>query len=98
MGPQGLYLNKWMPDFYPTQHVPSVILVWVRLPHLPLHCWSPKSLESIQNTLGKYIDRADRKDQFSCARICMEVDLEIGLLEAINLTISNWSHVQELDY
>jgi hypothetical protein len=62
MGPQGLYLNQWMSDFDPTQDVPSVVPVWVRLPHLPLHCWSPKSLEAIGNALGKYIDRAERND------------------------------------
>ena len=48
--------------------------------------------------LGRYIDRAERKDQFSCARICVEVDLEIGLPEAIQLTIADWSYTQELDY
>ena len=98
MGPQGLYLNKWTPDFDPAQDVPLAVPVQVCLPHLPLHCWSPKSLESIGNTLGRYIDRADKKDQFSCARICVQVDVEIGLPEAINLTVEDWSHVQELDY
>ena len=98
MGPQGLYLNKWTPDFDPTQDVPSAVPVWVRLPHLPLHCWNPKSLQIIGNTLGKYIDQAPRKDQYSCARICVEVDLEEGLPEAINLTAAGWTHVQELDY
>jgi len=52
----------------------------------------------IGNTLGKYIDRAERRDQYSCARICVEVDLEIGLPEAIKLTIADWSYIQELDY
>jgi hypothetical protein len=27
MGPQGLYLNKWSPDFDPTQYVPSTLPV-----------------------------------------------------------------------
>lgn len=98
MGPQGLYLNKWSPDFDPTQDVPSAVPVWVRLPHLPLHCWNQKSLENIGNALGKYIDRAVRKDQYSCARICIEVDLEEGLPEAIKLTVAGWEHIQELDY
>ena len=92
MGPQGLYLNKWTPDFDPSQGVPSAVPVWVRLPHLSLYCWSSDTLESIGNKLGKYIDRADRKEQFSCARICVEVDLEIGLPEAIKLIVADWSH------
>ena len=72
--------------------------VWVRLPHLPLHCWISDSLEAIGNKLGKYIDTAVRKDQYSYARICVEVDLEIGFPKAINLTVVDWSHAQELDY
>ena len=98
MGPQGLYLNKWSPNFDPTQDVPSAVLFWVRLPHLPLHYWNLDSLEAIENMLGKYIDRDDQKDQFSCARICVEVDLETVLPEAINLTVADWAHIQELDY
>ena len=98
MGPHGLYLNKWTLDFDPTQDILSLVPIWVRLPHLPLHCWNSESLETIGNKLGKYIDRVERKDQYSCARICVEVDLEIGLPEAINLIVDEWSHIQELDY
>jgi hypothetical protein len=98
MGPQGLYLNKWSTDFDPAQDVPKAVPVWVRLPHLPLHCWNLGSLQSIGNALGKFIDQAPRKDQYSCARICVEVDLEIGLPEAIQLSVANWTHIQELDY
>jgi hypothetical protein len=98
MGPQGLYLNKWTPDFDPAQDVSSAVPVWVRLPHLPLHCWNKKSLHAIDNTLGRYIDQAVRKDQYSCAQICVEVDLEVGLPEAIKLTAADWTHIQELDY
>ena len=79
MDPKGLYLNKWSPDFDPTQDVPSAVPVWVRLPHLPLHYWNSDSLVAIGNKLGNYIDKAEQTDQYSCARICVEVDLEIGL-------------------
>ena len=98
MGPQGLCLNQWTSDFDPAQDVPSAVLVWVRLPHMSLHCWSLKSLEAIGNALGKYIDKAERKDQYSCAHICMEMDLEIGLSQAINITVADWTQVQELYY
>ena len=68
MGPQGLYLNKWTLDFDPTQDVPSVVPVWARLPHLPLHCWNSESLEAIGNTLGNYIDRAEIKSNIHVPR------------------------------
>jgi len=63
-----------------------------------LHCWSSKTLETIRNTLGKYIDTTDKKGQYSCARICVEVDLEVGLPKAIKLIVAKWSNLQELDY
>ena len=64
MGPQGLYLNKWTPNFNPSQDVPFAVPVWVRLPFLPLHCWNTESLVKIGNKLDKYIDQAERKINF----------------------------------
>jgi len=87
MGPQGLYLNRWSPYFDPVVDVPKVVLVWVRLPTLSIHCWNPKSLKLIGNGLGRYIDKADPKEQYSYARIFVEVDLKASILEAIKLTV-----------
>jgi len=98
MGPQGLYLNKWMPDFDPSVDVPTAIPVWVRLPNLPVHCWNWESLKHIGNTLGKFIDRENNKDQYDYARICIEFDLEVGLPEAIKIRVGSWTHLQKLDY
>ena len=55
-------------------------------------------MKHIGNALGKFIDRANSKDQYDCARICVEVDLEVGLSEAIKINVGSWSHVQKLDY
>ena len=63
MGPQGLYLNGWTPDFDPEADIPKAVPVWVKLPNLPMHCWNTKSLRAIGNALGKYIDTASPKDQ-----------------------------------
>ena len=35
---------------------------------------------------------------FSCARICVEVDPEKGLPEALNLSIDGWNHMHTMDY
>jgi hypothetical protein len=79
--------------------IPSTVLVWVCLPHLPFHCWGDEVLRSIGDSLGKFIDRAEPKSgMFSCARICVEVDLEKGLPEAIKLKLDDWIHIQKLDY
>jgi hypothetical protein len=59
MGARGMYLNKWTSYFSPENGIPSVVLVWVRLPFpppLPLHCWNDETLKNIGNTLGRYID------------------------------------------
>ena len=89
MGPHGLYLNRWTSDFDPEADIPKAVLVWVRLPNLPMHCWNPNLLKAIGNTLGRYIDMASPKDQYTYARICVEVDLEVALPEAIKLTVRN---------
>jgi hypothetical protein len=34
----------------------------------------------------------------ACTQICVEVDLKKGLLEAIQLTLDNWSYIQKVDY
>ena len=93
MGTQGLYLNRWTPDFDP-----EVVPVWVRLPNLHVHCWNIQTLEKVGNALGRYIDKAKKKGQYTCARICVEVYLEAGLPEAVKLKVGSWHHYQKLDY
>jgi hypothetical protein len=45
------------------------------------------------------LDRAEPKgEQFTCARICVEVNLEKGLPDTIKLSLGEWCHIQKLDY
>lgn len=95
----GLYLNRWMPDFHPEMDVPNAVPVWVRLPHLPLHCWGDESEKAIGIAAGKYIEGCKPKDNMhACARICVEVNLGKGLPEAIKIKVDQWTHIQQLDY
>jgi hypothetical protein len=55
-------------------------------------------LQRIGNRVGRFIDKADNKGQYTFARICVEVDLEAGLPEAVKLTVVSWTHYQKLDY
>ena len=99
MGPRGIHLNKWDLSFDPKKYIPSSVLVWVKFPHLPLHYWSDEDLKAIGNTLGKYIDNSEPKPpMFSCVRICVEVDLEKGFPEAINMSMYSSNHLQAVDY
>lgn len=98
-GSRGLHLNRWNLSFDPKEGIPMEIPVWVKLPHLPLACWGDDCLQEISNTLGKYIDQDIPKvKQFSCARICVEVDLEKCFPSKILLSHGSWNHVQQLDY
>lgn len=98
MGNQGLFLSKWSPDFDLSVDVPKEVHDWVRLPNLPIHCWSYQSLQNIGNGLGRFIDKAENRGQYTCARIYVEVDLEAGLPEVVKLTVGDWHHFQKLDY
>jgi hypothetical protein len=98
MGSKGLFLAPWTLHFNPGAEI-TTAPVWVRLPHLPLHLRGISSLEDIGNKLGRFLDRAEPKgEQFTCARICVEVNLEKGLSDAIKLSLGEWCHIQELDY
>ena len=99
MGPRGMYLNKWDLSFDVEKDIPSKVPVWVKLPHLLLHCWNDEVLKTIEKSLGKYIDKSySNPPMFSCTRICVEADLEKGLLKAINLNMEGWKHLQTIDY
>ena len=65
MGSQGLYLNRWTPDFDPTVDVPKEVPVWVRLPNLSVHCWHFHLLQKIGNELDRFIDIANNKGQYT---------------------------------
>jgi hypothetical protein len=58
--------------------------VWVRLSHLPIIFWDESTLKDIGDKTGRYIDRVEPKINIcSCARICVKINLEKGLLEAV---------------
>jgi hypothetical protein len=98
MGSRGMFLSPWSLDFNPEDEI-STTPVWVRLPFLPLIFWEENYFRAIGNKLGRYIDWAEPKgNQYSYAIICVEVDLEKGLPEAVQIKIDDWSFQQPLDY
>jgi hypothetical protein len=53
----------------------------------------------IGSSLGKYINIAKPKGGIQAsACICIEVDVEKGLLVAIQLTLVNWTYLLQMDY
>jgi hypothetical protein len=64
-----------------------------------LYCWNDEVLNFFGNTLGTYIDKEEPKDgMMACMQICVEVDLEKGLPEAMQLVLDDWNHIQVVDY
>jgi hypothetical protein len=57
-----MYLNRWTPYFNPKNEIHSTFLVWVQLPHLPLHCRNEETLRCIVKILGIYIDKTIVKE------------------------------------
>jgi len=57
LGVRKNYLNEWTTEFHPKNEIPYVVLVWVQLPHLPLHCWNDGALRIIGNSISCYIDK-----------------------------------------
>ena len=56
-------------------------------------------MKAIVKSLDKYIDKVEPKGPlFSYARICVEVELEKGLLEIVSLCMDGWEHSQKVDY
>lgn len=61
--------------------------------------WDEDSFKSIGDKLGHYIDRANPKGNIFCyARVYVEIGFENGLLEAIQINLEGWRHLQTLDY
>jgi hypothetical protein len=85
-----MYLNRWTPNFISEPDDPFVVPRWVRLLHLPLHCWNEETMRHICNSIDRCIDRSLPKDNmFAYARICVEVALEKGLSKVVRLTLDN---------
>ena len=53
IGPRRMYLNLWNLDFDTAKHVPYVVLVWVNIPCLHLHCCSDEDLSDYWELVGE---------------------------------------------
>ncbi|XP_056693089.1 uncharacterized protein [Spinacia oleracea] len=73
-----MIIKSWSPEFNFYEEVLRVIPLWVRLPNLPLNCWSGDSLSRIASLLGVPIcadDCTTRQQRVSFARVLVEMDV-----------------------
>ena len=80
-GSKEMFLTHWTLGFDLDMEI-SVYPEWVKLPYLPIIFWDESTLKDIRNKQGHFIDWAKTKGgNFSSARMCVEIDLEKGLLK-----------------
>ena len=91
--PRERYLNQWILG------VPSIVIVWVKLPYLPLHYWTDEYLLAIEKSLGHYINKSVPKTMmFVCDCTCIEVHLEKGFPKEVKFKMGGSTHFHKLDY
>ncbi|GLJ55323.1 hypothetical protein SUGI_1187090 [Cryptomeria japonica] len=91
-----LLVKPWHSNFNPLSKMFSKILVWVRLPYLPLHLWIDSLFDEIGDAIGSFI-MVDN-DSYGLYCILVELDVSKGLLVEIAINSSFGSWVQTLDY
>jgi hypothetical protein len=101
-GRSSLSMQRWFPDFNLLTMIAMTTPVWVRLPNLPLHFYTPNFLPTLGNVLGRFIkidtDQITR-GFVTFTRICVEIDLSQGLPDRI---LIDWTeddpYTQLVDY
>ena len=77
-------LKPWSPMFDTNREHMDIIPLWVQLPSLPLHYWTPDNLKNIGNPLGSFLEVdlsfMDLKDQ-TMVRIMVNINIRDGLAE-----------------
>ncbi|XP_010693202.1 uncharacterized protein LOC104906181 [Beta vulgaris subsp. vulgaris] len=93
-----MIVKPWTPDFSFKEEVLKIIPIWVKLPNLPLNCWSPDSLSRIGSLLGipLYADESTSKQmRISFARILVEIDVTKEKTQSIMVEDANGKIIKQ---
>lgn len=88
IGSRPIIVKEWTSDFSFEKEVLREVPLWVRLPKLPLTCWSGDSLSRIGSVIGKPVcaDKCTSKQQrISYARLLIEVDITKPLVYKVQI-------------
>lgn len=81
-------VQEWEPNFHPYKNKVKKLLVWARLPAIPIEYFEDDFLAKIGNQIGRPV-RIDTTTSLvsigKFARICVEVDLSKPLLSKFTL-------------
>ncbi|CAN1816349.1 hypothetical protein LINPERHAP1_LOCUS27742, partial [Linum perenne] len=91
-----LVIQQWDPSFRVSDKLPSKMVVWARLPHLPILFYHPQILTALGNLIGRtvridFTTQNDERGKF--ARLAVEIDLDVPLAPVIDLD-GAWQKVE----
>ena len=97
----GLLIKRWTPLFDPRIERYDQILIWVKLPNLPLEYWSVDFFKLVGNTLGTHLetDFSYLQTGVCClGRVLVLLDFRNGLAADLVIKKGNTEFNQPLDY
>ncbi|XP_028778406.1 uncharacterized protein LOC114734927 [Neltuma alba] len=94
VGQHSVLVQRWSPYFDPFNNPLGRVATWVRIPHIPLLCYTKnfiwrlgdmigKTLKVDMNTIANLEDKEARVERGRYARICVEIDLQKKLIPRI---------------
>lgn len=96
-----IIIKEWVVDFCFENKVLREIPLWIRLPKLPLSCWSGDSLSRIGSVIGTPIcayECTSLQQRISYARILVEVDITKPLVYKVQIEGDNSMKVEQKIY
>lgn len=96
-----LIVKEWVTNFCFEKEVLREVPLWIRLPNLPLSCWSGDSLSRIGSVLGKPIcadECTSMQARISYARMLVEVDITQLLQYKIRIEGENGLMIEQKVY
>ncbi|KAI0522509.1 hypothetical protein KFK09_004888 [Dendrobium nobile] len=94
-------LDKWSPNFSPSSLEGVSSPIWVRLPHLPLHCWDESNITRIVSRIGTPLlldGNMFRWGRREFARACIRVNLNSKLPSGIWVEGLHGKFFQKFEY
>ncbi|XP_009597118.1 uncharacterized protein LOC107814015 [Nicotiana tabacum] len=85
-------MKAWTPDFNLYEEVLNTIPLWIKLPNLPLNCWTMKSFSKIGSALGNPLyadDCTTSSARISYSRLFVEMDVTRPLPKSVKVQDPN---------
>ncbi|XP_020704048.1 uncharacterized protein LOC110115216 [Dendrobium catenatum] len=94
-------MERWMPNFLPLTMKVLTSPIWVRMPHLPLHCWDEKNTTRITSMIGNQLMMDGNMFQWGrreFARVCMRIEIDQSLPLGVWVESISGRFFQKVEY